>query len=340
MKNFQFTVGIDVSKLTLDWAVYDGQKIIFNFNGQNNNEGIKAFLKLLKKHNIDADKCLFCMEHTGLYNNPSLYCLSEKKFSVWLESALQIKRSGGLVRGKNDTLDSERIAKYAFKNQNDAKLWTPCRDIIIKLKALTKLRTRLISCINMLKVSANESKDFQSKDIYNSLNSNTKKSVNSLNSDLTSVEGSIMKIIREDEVLNNLFNIATSVVGVGTQTAIAIIITTNEFKYFESPRKYACYAGVVPFDYQSGKSLNFRPRVSSYANKEVKKLLHMGAMSAIAMKSEFKEYYDRKMEEGKSKMLIINSIRNKIIHRVFACIRENRKYSKIYEPIPQFSFNK
>lgn len=31
------------------------------------------------------------------------------------------------------------------------------------------------------------------------------------------------------------------------------------------------------------------------ANKEFKKLLHMGAMSVIQCSPEFKEYYDRKM---------------------------------------------
>ena len=41
-------------------------------------------------------------------------------------------------------------------------------------------------------------------------------------------------------------------------------------------------------------------------------------------------YYHRKVAQGKNKMLVLNAVRNKIIHRVFACIRDNRKYEKIY----------
>ncbi|MGD1892594.1 MAG: IS110 family transposase, partial [Cyclobacteriaceae bacterium] len=34
--------------------------------------------------------------------------------------------------------------------------------------------------------------------------------------------------------------------------------------------------------------------------------------------------------QGKAKMAVLNAVRNKIIHRVFACVRDDRKYEKIY----------
>jgi transposase len=56
----------------------------------------------------------------------------------------------------------------------------------------------------------------------------------------------------------------------------------------------------------------------------MKKLLHMAAMSAVAAKGEMADYYQRKVAQGKAKMAVLNAVRNKIIHRVFACVRENR----------------
>jgi hypothetical protein len=39
-----------------------------------------------------------------------------------------------------------------------------------------------------------------------------------------------------------------------------------------------------------------------------------------------KQYMERKFAEGKNKMLILNAIRNKILQRVFACVKAKRLY--------------
>ena len=51
----------------------------------------------------------------------------------------------------------------------------------------------------------------------------------------------------------------------------------------------------------------------------------MAALSIVSGKGEMAAYYHRKVAQGKNKMLVLNAVRNKIIHRVFACIRDNRK---------------
>ncbi|WP_232074011.1 IS110 family transposase [Spirosoma aureum] len=58
-------------------------------------------------------EALFCMEHTGIYNAHLLDFLHKLHVPIWLENSLQIKQSGGMQRGKNDTVDAQRIAEYA-----------------------------------------------------------------------------------------------------------------------------------------------------------------------------------------------------------------------------------
>ena len=60
----------------------------------------------------------------------------------------------------------------------------------------------------------------------------------------------------------------------------------------------------------------------------LKKLLHLAAMSAIQYCEELKAFYQRKVAEGKNKMSVINAVRNKLISRIFACIKNKRKYQK------------
>jgi hypothetical protein len=65
------------------------------------------------------------------------------------------------------------------------------------------------------------------------------------------------------------------------------------------------------------------------ANKFPKKLLHMGTIAAVTYYDEFKWYYKRKLKEGKPKMLVLNNVRNKMVLRLAAVIKNNKPYQKI-----------
>jgi hypothetical protein len=49
-------------------------------------------------------------------------------------------------------------------------------------------------------------------------------------------------------------------------------------------------------------------------------------MRVIQLKGEMQDYYKRKVEEGKSKMSVLNAISNKIIARMYAVIENNKPY--------------
>ncbi len=335
--NFKYFIGIDVSKKTLDFCLLLTGKTILHLQTENNSKGIESFIDQCKQQfDLKLEESLFCMEHTGIYNYPLLDYLSGKLTSIWLESALHIKHSSGLQRGKNDKIDAERIALYAFRNQDDVKLWHPTRQVIKELKTLTALRLRLINAKKQLKSSLQEGKEFLDKALQKKMQQCCQQSIKALDQDLAKVDKQLDKLIASDEELNRLFNLVTSVQGIGAVTAREILITTarrpgNEFKDFTEAKKYACYAGVVPFQHQSGTSVRGKTRVSHLANKTVKTLLHMSALSAIRNCEELRDYYQRKVAEGKNKMSVINAVRNKLVLRIFAVVRSNQKYEKNYD---------
>ena len=61
------------------------------------------------------------------------------------------------------------------------------------------------------------------------------------------VNNKIIEVLKSDPSLNHLFEIITSVPGIGTVIACDMIIASKEFKNITDPKKFACYAGVVPF---------------------------------------------------------------------------------------------
>ena len=135
-----------------------------------------------------------------------------------------------------------------------------------------------------------------------------------------------MEIIKNNEKLANQLDLLTSIKGIGKFTAIYLIISTKGFEKFENWRQLACYAGVAPFEYSSGTSVRGRTKVSSLADLKMKSLLNMCAISAVQHDAELKLYFEKKVAEGKHKMLVINNVRCKLLARVFAVINRNSPY--------------
>lgn len=146
------------------------------------------------------------------------------------------------------------------------------------------------------------------------------------------IDQQINRLIQNDGRLKELFDWIVSVPGIGSTTATEIIVVTNEMTTITDPKQMACHAGVAPFEYRSGTSIRGKTRVSHQARKRLKALFHLGAMSCIRKESELRTYYQRKVAEGKNKMLVLNAIRNKLIHRVYAVVRRKEKYDKTYVP--------
>jgi transposase len=203
-----------------------------------------------------------------------------------------------------------------------------------QLTELSQLRRRLQSAINQLAVPLTEQKRFGDRALQCQLKSHCSDLLKALKRDLEQVEASLKSLIANDPELKTLFNLLTSVPGVGIVVATEIIIATDEFKTITEPKKLACHAGVAPFEHRSGSSVRGRTRVNHHARKSLKTLLHLASMAAVKSKGELQVYYQRKVKEGKNRMLILNSVRNKLIHRVYAVVRRNKKYDKNYTPIP------
>jgi transposase len=335
MKKFDYFIGIDVSKLKLDVTVLlknqENKTEVIDYQIIDNNEkSILSFLKKLIKDKISVENTLFCLEDTGIYSMPLACVLSEKQVNYWQVAALEIKRSKGICRGKSDKTDSKDIALYALSNLHKLRLSKVASVDIQQLKILFAEREKIIKSLGAFQKTS-ENKDFCTKEVFKSVENINQSIVNQLDIALKKVEEKMLEIIAENEKIANQFNLLTSIKGIGKFTAIYLIISTKGFEKFENWRQVACYAGVAPFEHTSGTSIRGRTRVSPLADLKLKSLLNMGAISAIQHDAELKTYYNRKVAEGKSKMLVINNIRCKLLARVFAVIKRNSPFVNIYK---------
>jgi transposase len=125
--NFKHFIGIDVSKNTFDFAlIKDGDiSLPISKETSNNPAGLVELEEFISRQGVNMDETLFCMEHTGIYCRLLSHYLVERKYHVWLEMPVQIIRSLGIQRGKNDRIDAKRIAEYACLKQTKQYFGNP-----------------------------------------------------------------------------------------------------------------------------------------------------------------------------------------------------------------------
>jgi len=334
----QFThfIGIDVSKGWLDFSwIGPESEEAQGFRVANNVTGVKKALRMLKKAGMDFGSALFCLEHTGIYCNPFLNVAIAMKLLVGLESAWKIKQTHS-PRGKNDKLDAQRICQYAKRFHDKVSLWKPDSEITKKLKQMMAIRGRLIKMKLAMKAPIKELKDMKSTEGHRLNETYSKGPIKELEAQIKAIEKEISMIISEDADFAKSYKLITSIRGIGRQTAIWMILFTDNFTRFTNPKKLACFGGVAPFEYSSGSSFKGRTRVSHYANKQLKCVLHMAAIGSVKNNLEIKAYFKRKVGEGKHKMKVINAVRNKIIHTIFAIIKRQEPWT----PRPNYLLQK
>ena len=327
-KQYRYFVGIDVSKGKLDVCLSSLEKEgIYTAVVDNSRSGVRQLVRAVRSHvpKEDWGLILFCMEHTGVYINRLLRGLWADHCVIWVESPLRIKQAiGHLSRGKDDQIDAKRIADFAKRHADRALLYHPRREPIQKLAHLMAIRNKLKQYKTGLATSLREKKAFDDGELKQELNFG-KQSIKAMEVEIKAIEERMREVIREDNRLTEIYRYVTSVPGIGFVNGVYFIVVTNEFKSFNNPKAYATHAGVAPFPNRSGKVIK-PDRVSQKAHKELKKNLQMAVTSLIGRNNELNEYYERKTAEGKHTMSVMNAMRNKLIHRVFACVLEERKY--------------
>lgn len=328
---FQHFLGIDVSKLKFDVCAITNpdHAVVHQEVFDQTRAGFKLLDRWIRKitGSQNLPEILICVENTGPYDDALVNFLYQRGYSVCLENAMLIRSSIRDKRAKNDQLDARNIAFYALEHVRNLVLWQKPREVVETLKALLAERAFLVSTLKSMTVRKNEL-------VFCSHGSRMSKphmgGINGLKKDINQVDQDIWKLICGDKDLLTMFTLLVSIPAIGKVTAAHFICYTNEFKKVMNGKHLASYCGVVPFSETSGTSVRKKPRVRQEANKILKTLLHLCAVTAIKMKGEFNFYYQRKKAEGKNGMMILNAIRNKLVLRMVAVIKTGQAYDQNY----------
>lgn len=336
----KIAIGIDFSKETFDATVIfrDGDSFceVGYCKFVNEQKGFKAFLKWVKstvKQLPDSkikSEWLFCGEHTGTCSLPLCDFLAKNRLFMWLESALVIHRKCGIVREKNDKVDSKRIAEYALRNFSDkVKPYDLDSKDMKKLKALYTAHNMLtknkVSTVNQIKSGVLDECGI-ALNLF-------EKQLESIEKALSKIDRQIKDLLETSDEFSHHYEILDSFKGTGPITIACLIIKTRNFKDMTDARELGCYAGVVPHRRQSGSSIDKQPRTSRYRDRNANSVLTNCANSAIMYNPVIKDYYRRLIDRGVVWQKAKNNCKFKIINILLAMIRNNtvfdlKKYAR------------
>ena len=327
-------VGIDISKEKLNVCLLEGMNIVHEDEIENTVTSLhKWFGRMRKSLKCCMDEVLLCAEFTGRYIYPLAVACQEEEAFLWMEDPSRIKNSFGLVRGKSDSVDARRIAEYAFRHHDKAVAYHLPSKELASIKILMADRELVLSDRKKYEAQLSDQKRFMSKKDYAMQSKMWMSIVRELQKQLDFIDEKIDKLVSASESLSHQVELLKSVDGIGQRIAVAMVVFTNAFTRFDNARQFNCYAGLAPFTYTSGKSIYSKAKVSQRANKQIKALLHLAAVCAAThMKSgDYKEYYDRRVAEGKHPLCVLNVIRAKLVGRMFAVIKRDELYIKNYD---------
>lgn len=327
--NYSYFCGSDISKNHVDFCLLDTHSTSCIKRRSGNT--IPELITALQDLPVGTARVLLCAEHTGMYGYNLSQAAQQLGMDLWFEHPAQINACSGVKRGKTDPMDAQSIALYALRYQDRVRLAKPATEVLQKLEYVQSERALLVADRAKYKGQLRDQKEHMDWEAYGQKAVRLTALIEAFTCQIQQIDEAITELIGSDLDICTQHRLLQSIPGVGPRLSLAVLVATKGFTSFSSPRAFSCHCGVAPFVWHSGESTHSRARVSHRADKRIKSLLHMGALSAVNCPGELQQYYQRKVEEGKPKMSVINAVRSKLIHRMFAVIKKEQKYSPVLQ---------
>ena len=333
-------IGIDFSKEKIDVAIIFAEGLtetsmrLFN-EFKNSVSGYKQLVKWVEESSNETEPSLwlFCGENTGDYSKPLCNFLYGRGFDMWLENAKSIKDASGIRRLKSDRADANMIAEYAMRNYDKAIIYEPLSESLSQLRELFLYRQMVVRHRCSFQVRRGEKRlNMEKSPVKTMISQSGRHIVTELNKEIEKIDKRIAELIDSDDELAQVFNIVTSIPGIGTQNAVCLMVYTDNFRRFNfDSRKIACYYGIAPFGRDSGTSVHTDPHVHYMANRQIKAMLSQAALSAARFNPVIASYYSRLIAKGKKRQIVLNNVKNKLVHIVTAMVRNKQLFDKDYK---------
>lgn len=311
------TIGFDVSKYELYGVRTDrSAREKESFQIQNTRESIVQFLD---GATAQHSHLLIASEATNEYHRMlAQECVGRNIPFRLLNPILTKQFTRATVRKKKtDLSDALIIAKLAV--QGEGTLLTP--ESFQPLKPITRTERKLVALRQMLKLMETRLETIfpEEHEVVHALAVSGKE-----------LERSIKTLRRRSHALTDhtLQRLLVSIPGIGVTIATALIAEIEDINRFSSGKSIVAFAELDPKVRQSGLTLKRNTRITKRGSPYLRRVLYIAASIAQRHDPELKQYFEKKVGEGKRYKEATVAVARKIIYRVYAVWKRKTPYVK------------
>jgi transposase len=314
-------LGIDISKKTFDAALLLADDRVYYRTFPNNASGfdrLSAWLTKLEFACVHA-----CMEATGTYGDALALYLYRANHIVSVVNPRRVRKyaESELRRNKTDKLDAGVNARFCRAQRPEA--WAPLADEAARLQALA----RRVDALQQMRDQENSRLDSARDEM---VRSSILEHLRFLDEQIGKSRDDIRAHIEAHPDLRAQRDLLVSIKAIGEKTATAIMAELPNLKEFEQARQAAAFVGLTPRHWQSGTSVNGKPRLSKMGSARLRKALYMPAMIAIRFNPIVRNLARRLRRAGKQEMVIIAAAMHKLIHLAYGVLKTGKPFDPTY----------
>jgi transposase len=304
-------VGIDISRDTLDMAVY-GEDKLWQF--KNNPKDIARLCSLMNK----VKPALVVFEATGGYEMPLYIALCETGLPAAPVNPRQVrdfaKATGKLA--KTDALDAKVIARFA-------SVMLPEPRPIPESQEIKEIVARRNQLVQMIVAEKNRLHNAREK-----IQERIQTHIQWLEEELDSTNKELALSIEDNPEWQKKNALLQSVPGVGPVLATTLLSDLPELGKLNR-KQIAALAGVAPLNRDSGSMRGKRAIWGGRAT--VRASLYMGTLVAARYNPVISQLYQRLLEAGKCKKVALVACMRKLLTILNSMVRYNTKW--LYAPV-------
>ena len=325
--------GIDVAQkelvVTLGRMLDDFSIELFSYKVfKNNDSGVKLLVDWVNKLTDYEVPVRYVMEATGVYHQKLAYYLVDNgcEISIVLPNKISNYIRTLELKTITDKSCSQAIAQFGLERKLDK--WAKPKSIYKELQQLTRERDQIVQERSVIKNQIHAEKT-ESEPNQKSLE-RMQARIRFLNSQEKEIKADITDIVSKDPDLKQVINNITTIPGVGELTAVIVLAETNGFELIRNKSQLSSYAGLDVKEKQSGTSVKGKPRISKKGNRNLRKSMHLPALTAVKWDENFKNIYARLISKNGIKMKALVAVQRKILELIYILFKNETVYDKEY----------